>query len=86
MNGNSRNYRAEFSQAVRDQLAAIERAMNVFNDHADHADDQFAALETRIAELRENDAELKQLILTQGAELRAQGAELRALRERLEGQ
>lgn len=71
MSANGRNYRAEFNAAMRDQLKAIERAMAVYNDHADH-------LEQRLDELQENDAELKRLILEQGAELRA-------LRERLEG-
>lgn len=71
MSTNGRNYREEFNAAIRDQLRAIERAMAVYNDHADH-------LEQRLDELQENDAELKRLILEQGVELRA-------LRQRLEG-
>jgi len=87
-----RNFRAEFNQALRDQLAAIERQMAIFNDHADHLEGKISGLDVRIAELQENDAELKRLILEQGETMRAQGAtireqsaELRALRERLDG-
>lgn len=66
-----RDFRREFNNAIRAQLQAIERTLQIFNAHADH-------LDTQLADLRENDAELKRLILEQGAEIRA-------LRERLDG-
>ena len=71
-------YREQFNTAIRDQLHAIERAMTLVNDAFDRVD-------ARLTDLQENDAELKRLILEQGAELRAQGAELQALRDRLNG-
>jgi len=84
LSADHRNYRTEFNVAIREQLAAIERLMHVFNDHAEHCDGQFDALSGRITELQENDAELKRLIIEQGSLIVEQGSEIRALRARLD--
>jgi hypothetical protein len=65
------NFRNAFNTAIRDQLMAIERTMNTFNEF-------FETVDARIRELQENDAELKRLILEQGTEIKA-------LRDRLDG-
>lgn len=70
------DYRAEFNQAVRDQLAAMERAIDAFNGFAEHMDGKLDTLDTRLRELQENDVELKKLVMEQGADLRALRARL----------
>jgi hypothetical protein len=64
-------FRSDFSKGIQNQLAAISRTMNVF-------DQLVTDVGKQLKELAENAAELKRLTMEQGVELRA-------LRERLDG-